>query len=154
MRYRQTVPVVFILIFLAGVTVKSQTPASAAKYYEHGASKFERGDLDGALADYTRAIEISSHLSPAKSRSLSSANAFDAAEADRIGVIDPITARAYTNRGIVRLRKDDVDGAISDLDQAIRINSGLAEAHLARGVAQRRRGDSHNCQGRGETTIA
>jgi len=56
MRYRQTVLVLFILIFLTGVTVQAQTPASADNYYQHGASKFERGDLDGALADYTRAI--------------------------------------------------------------------------------------------------
>src|SRR2546426_9808223 len=121
MRYRQTVLVVLILIFLAGVTVQAQTPASAANYYQHGASKFERGDLDGALADYTRAIEISAHLSPARrteSRSSRSAKAFDSAESDRITVIDPLTARAYTNRGIVRYRKGDVDGAISDLDQA------------------------------------
>lgn len=142
MRYRRTVLALLILILFTSVAVQGQTPASATNYYQHGSNEFERGDLDGALEDYTRAIEISSRLFPAKrsqSRVLNSANAFGSAEADGITVIDPFTARAYTNRGIVLLRKGDVDRAISDFDQAIRINSGLAEAHLARGVAQGKR---------------
>src|SRR6266851_9100260 len=144
MRYRRMVLRILILILFTSVAGHGQTPASATNYYQHGINNFERGDLDGALEDYTRAIEISSRLFPAKrspSRTPSSANAFDSAAADRITFIDPFTARAYTNRGVVLLRKGDVDGAISDFDRAIEINSGLAEAYLDRGVARRTKGD-------------
>jgi len=112
MRYRRVVLALFASILFSGVAVQTQTPASATNYYQHGINKFERGDLDGALEDYNRAIEISSRLAPAKrtdSRSLSSANALGSAEADRITVVDPFTARAYTNRGIVRYFKGDGD---------------------------------------------
>src|SRR3979409_1521913 len=66
MRYRRTVPALFVLILFASVAVQAQTPVSAANYYQHGINNFERGDLDGAFEDYTRAIEISSSLFPAK----------------------------------------------------------------------------------------
>ena len=135
MRYRRTVLTLIVLILLTGSVMQGQTPTSAVNHYQHGINNYQRGDLDGAIEDYTRAIELSSSLFPAKrsqTHLLNRANAFDAAAADHIIVIDPFTARAYTNRGIVLFRKGDLDGAISDFDQALRINSGLAEAHLAR----------------------
>jgi len=47
-----------------------------------------------------------------------------------VGAVDPFTAMAYTNRGIVRYRKGDIDGAISDVDKALRIDPGLAAVIL------------------------
>src|SRR5881396_3350802 len=102
MRYRHTLPAFFVLILFASVAVQGQTPASATNYYQHGINKFQNGDLDGALEDYTRAIEISSRLYPAKrlqSRAVNGANGFDSDAAGRITAVDPFTARAYTNRG-------------------------------------------------------
>src|ERR1700730_2084967 len=146
MRYRRIALTLFILLLCINVIVQAQTPDSAKKYYDHGARQFEKGDLDGAIEDYTRAIEISSRLNPTKrdlTGSWINTNRFDSsAEADRITVIDPFTAMAYTNRGIVRFRKRDIDGAIADLDQAIRINPGLAGAYGARGDTGRANGDS------------
>src|ERR1700730_6085826 len=145
MRYRRIGLTLFILLFV-NVLVQAQTPASAQNYYNNGIKQFEKGNLDGALEDYTRAIEISSRLAPTKrdrAVSWSNTNRFDlCAESDRITLIDPFTAWAYTNRGIVRYRKGDTAGAIADLDQAIRINPGLAETYVARGVARRTNGDS------------
>src|SRR6266498_4137805 len=146
MRYRRIGLTLFILVLCGNAIVQAQTPGSAANYYNHGLKLFEKGDLDGAIEDYTRAIEISSRLTPSKrdrAASWSNTNKFDSsAEADRITVIDPLTAMAYTNRGIARFRKGDIDGANADLDQAIRINPGLAEAYAARGVTRRASGDS------------
>src|SRR5260370_40751151 len=145
MRYRRIGLTLFILIYSSNVIVRAQTAASAANYFNHGTKLFAQGDLDGALEDYTRAIEISSRLTtPKRDRtgSWNNLNRFDSsAEADRITVIDPLTAWAYTNRGIVRYRKGDTSGAIADFDQAIRISPGLAATYLARGVARRKNGD-------------
>src|SRR5258708_40357980 len=94
MRYRQTILSLSVLILFTSVAGQGQTPASAANYYQHGIDNFERGDLDGALEDYNRAIEISSRPFRAKrsqKRTLSGANAFDSAAADRVTFIDPFT---------------------------------------------------------------
>lgn len=41
----------------------------------------------------------------------------------------------YVNRGILKLRLPDVNGAIADFDSAIRLDSGEAEAYLNKGMA-------------------
>jgi tetratricopeptide (TPR) repeat protein len=45
----------------------------------------------------------------------------------------------YVNRGIVRLRRGDADGAMRDFDEALRRDPGEAEAYLNRGSALLRR---------------
>jgi len=45
----------------------------------------------------------------------------------------------YVNRGIIRLRRNDVDGALRDFDSAVRINPNEPEAYLNRGSALLRR---------------
>jgi tetratricopeptide (TPR) repeat protein len=51
------------------------------------------GNLEGAIADYTRAIEVK-----------------------------PSLAEAYNDRGHVRSTKSGLDGALADFDRAIKIN--------------------------------
>jgi Flp pilus assembly protein TadD len=41
----------------------------------------------------------------------------------------------HVNRGILKLRKGSVDGAIADFDRAIALDSGEAEAYLNKGMA-------------------
>lgn len=48
----------------------------------------------------------------------------------------------HVNRGILRLRRGDVDSAIQDFDRAIRLDPGQAEAYLNKGVALVRRSDA------------
>lgn len=45
----------------------------------------------------------------------------------------------YVNRGILRLRRGDAEGAMSDFDEALRRDPGEAEAYLNRGSALLRR---------------
>src|SRR6478609_8687094 len=59
-------------------------------YNERGIAKGVKGDIDGAIADFTRAIEL-----------------------------DAKNAKAYTNRGIAKEVKGDVEGAIADCTRAI-----------------------------------
>src|SRR5260370_15968465 len=127
-----------ILVLCGNGFVSAQTPQRAIDYYSHGTTKCKSGELDEAIEDFTRAIQISSHLTPAPHR----LNAFTDADADKITVIDPFTADAYSNRGYVRYEKGDIDGAIADYDQALRINPGLARTYLDRGVARRIKGDA------------
>ena len=65
-----------------------------------------KGDLAGALGDFTEAIKL-----------------------------NPDYARAFADRGSVRLTQHDLDGAIADLDTAIRLDPNDAGAFMTRGNA-------------------
>jgi tetratricopeptide (TPR) repeat protein len=89
--------------------------------------------LDGAIEEYSRAIALSSRLSP---------KAAPDSEAARVTVVDPFTANAYANRGVARYRKGDFAGAKQDFDEALRIRPSLAQAYLNRAAAKHELGDT------------
>lgn len=95
----------------AGQAPKS-APRSAGGYLSRGDARWKKGNLDGAIADYTKAIEL-----------------------------DPSFAAAYFNRGAVRNRKDDSEGAMADYSKAIELNPNLADAYLYRGILRFDKGD-------------
>lgn len=74
--------------------------------FQRGVIKDEKGDVDGAIAEYTRAI-----------------------------LHDPKNNKAYNNRGHVRSQKGDVDGAIQDYTQAIAIAPDWYQPYLNRAHA-------------------
>ena len=76
---------VTLLTLLFLFSASAQTPNSAVGHYRDGASKVGKGDLDGAIEDYSRAIAISSRLGPAVTTD---------SDAAKIKVIDPFTANA------------------------------------------------------------
>src|SRR6187401_917089 len=155
MRYSR-LTVITILLVISCVDAPAQTPAAAQKYFQQGVKNFAEGNLGIAFENYSRAIEISSHLDslkPASSDPLK-ANKLTSSEAERVTVIDPFTAVAYTNRGLVRHQQNDLDGAIADFNAAIRISPGLAEAYLGRGVAYRLKGDREKALADFDRTIA
>ncbi len=75
-------------------------------YNNRGIAKKHKGDLDGAIADYDRAIQI-----------------------------NPKYDSAYNNRGSAKQDKGDLDGAIADYDRAIQINPKYDMAYKNRGLA-------------------
>src|SRR5215510_14562739 len=119
------------LLFMV-MTGWSQTPREAIEHYNRARGRYAKGDIDGAIADYTRAIEISSRLANdnRKAGFNEMASAFD-----DIRVVDPFTAFAYANRGLMRYYKGDYDGAIEDTNRAIAINPRSGEAYNNRGLA-------------------
>ena len=58
---------VLILIAWLALTANAQSYDVARDSYERGRERFRKGDFDGAINDFTRAIEISSR--PAADRS-------------------------------------------------------------------------------------
>src|SRR5215468_2684176 len=76
----------------------------AATYIDRGLAKQKKGDLDGAMADYNKAIEL-----------------------------NPKSATAYNNRGAIRSTKGDLNGALGDFNQAIRLNPNYALPYNNRG---------------------
>lgn len=102
-----------ILVFLFAVwPVRGQTLNTAADYLNRGVEKVQKGDFDGAIADYTKAIEI-----------------------------DPRYVQAYGNRGIARKAKGDLDGAIADYTKVVEIDPRDRLAYYNRGIARTAKGD-------------
>jgi len=88
----------------AAITVMGSGLAQAC----YKAAEFN-GDPRTAVAECTKALEQQA-LTPA----------------DR--------AATYINRGILRARSDDTDGALADYDTGLRINPQLAEGYIDRGA--------------------
>src|SRR5207248_2750270 len=87
-------------------------PKYTNAYMRRGASYGGKGDIDRAIADASKAIEI-----------------------------DPDNVRAYSNRGLARGRKGDVAGAIADATKAIEINPEFPAGYIVRGENLAFKGD-------------
>lgn len=92
---------------------RDQERAGFAKdYLALGNAKAQRNDFDGAIADYSKAIEYA-----------------------------PRDASAYFNRGFSRWRKGDHDGAIADYSQVIALGPRASDAYKHRAIAKESKGD-------------
>jgi tetratricopeptide (TPR) repeat protein len=95
----------------AGAVVSAQTIAKprpaitegAKTAYERGTDALKKGDLEGAIYNYTSAIKEDQNL-----------------------------AGAYSGRGAAKRLKGDYEGALADLDQSIRLNSTVQSAFYSR----------------------
>jgi tetratricopeptide (TPR) repeat protein len=85
----------------------------AEDFFIRGEEKYIKGDLQGAIKDFSQAI-----------------------------VLNPNYAEAYDGRGKARYRLGDNKGAVADLNEALRINPNYAEAYINRGNARDELGDS------------
>src|SRR6266511_2064367 len=87
----------FVLSLMLTAVAAAQTSAFAPYYNNRGLAREAKGDHDGAIADYNRAIEL-----------------------------NPKYAGAYNNRGFAKQAKGDHDGAIADYNRAIELAAKLA----------------------------
>ena len=85
---------------------------NAEFYYKRAINKAEEGDFYGAIADYSKAIEI-----------------------------NPRYSKAYNNRGNAKRSLKDYDGAIADYSKTIEINPNNGSAYKNRGIAKELIGD-------------
>jgi tetratricopeptide (TPR) repeat protein len=81
-------------------------------YFNRGRAKCGMNDFDGAIADFSKALEM-----------------------------NPKIVGAYINRGYMKFLKKDIDGAIADDTQAIELSPNDELAYLDRGRAKREKGD-------------
>jgi tetratricopeptide (TPR) repeat protein len=121
-------------------------PNSAAAHYDRGDAAREKGDLDGAIAEYTRALEVDPKYVPAyASRGAAkwAKGDLDGSIADSTRAIerDPKHAIAWYNRGGAKQAKEDFDGAIADYTRAVEIDPKYEAAYYNRGNAKLSKGD-------------
>jgi tetratricopeptide (TPR) repeat protein len=102
----------FVLSLMLPAVAAAQTSAFAPYYNKRGLAREAKGDHDGAVADYNRAIDL-----------------------------NPKDAGAYMNRGFAKQANGDVDGAIADFDRAIDLDPKQPRAYMNRGFAKQANGD-------------
>ncbi len=130
----------------ANAHLKLNNPQDAKTYYVRGLTRFDQGDLSGAVADFSKAIQTQSDYVEAYFyRGLAY---FDLREIPR-SIADYSKAialngsylDAYYNRGLVLSAMGDKPGAIADYTQVIRQDRNFAAAYNNRGVALSDLGD-------------
>jgi tetratricopeptide (TPR) repeat protein len=102
----------FLLFFVVSFNSLGQT---FDEYYQSGFNKAEDGDYYGAIADFTKAIELDSNIYP---------NIF-----------------AYAGRGLAKVELKDYYGAIADFTKAIELDPNYVSAYVFRGSAKDNLGD-------------
>ena len=117
-----------ILFTLALLISFSSFGQTAQEYLNSGYDKAEAKDDYGAIADYTKAIELDPNYTLAYSnRGVSKAdlNDYYGAIADYTKAIelDPNYSNAYTNRGINKENLGDLNGACADWKKAARLGN-------------------------------
>ncbi|HXC69225.1 MAG TPA: tetratricopeptide repeat protein [Pyrinomonadaceae bacterium] len=144
MRYFR-LQLIVLLLFLA-CAAYAQEPASADDFSQRGISRFEKNDLDGAIADFTKAIDLHGH-------ELEFCFYFRGIALYRRGRLDEAIAdlskaitlkqhpRFYHDRGNLLAQKGDFDGALVDLNKAIEIDPKYAKAYGDRGIVRLMRGE-------------
>jgi lipoprotein NlpI len=117
----------------------TQNPAEDS--FNSGQAKQAKGDLDGAIADYSHAIEISPKVVAGyfhRGNAKVAKGDFDGAIADYDSVVelDPKNVYAYNNRGLTKQAKGDSDGAIADYNRALELDPKNTYAYNNRGLVK------------------
>jgi tetratricopeptide (TPR) repeat protein len=122
-------------------------PKDAEGYITRGNIRGHNGDVNGAIADFGRAIELDSKSAGAYySRALARRDKrdFDGAIADFNHAIElkPNDHEYYNERGIAKRGKADNDGAIADYSKSIELDPKNAEfAYFNRALAKNSKED-------------
>jgi tetratricopeptide (TPR) repeat protein len=125
---------------------EKESAASVEDFFNRAGVKKAAGDLEGAIADYDRAIQLDpKDAAIYNNRGLAkqAKGNLDAAIVDfnRAIQLNPKDAVACSNRGNAKRDKGDLDGAIADYNRAIRFDPKYAYAYYDRGLAKKQKSD-------------
>lgn len=112
-------------------TIRIQ-PDFASAFINRGNARRAKGDIEGALQDYSDAIRIQPDADAFMNRGLMCHDQGDLNGAlldfNKAIYLNPEDSDAFYNRGNTRRDLGDLGGALSDYTSAIRLNSNFAEA--------------------------
>jgi tetratricopeptide (TPR) repeat protein len=126
----------------------SSTPEQSGEdLVNRGIEKGKGGDLDGAIADFTRAIELNPkddapYYNRAQAKWLKKDSGGAIADYTRAIELGSTNPAAYNNRANARAENNDRDGAIADYTRAIELKPNYARAYYNRAVAKKEKGDT------------
>jgi lipoprotein NlpI len=128
------------------LTRENETPGNrATAYNDRGIAHASKGEVDRAIADYGRALELNPKLAEAyynRGIAYHGQGEVDRAIADygRALELNPSYA-SYNNRGAAYRSKGEYDLAIADYGRALELSPKLAEAYNNRGIAYASKGE-------------
>src|SRR5213592_1174719 len=135
----------------ATAAAKPSSAASAAEESDEdlvnrGIEKGKNGDLDGAIADFDRAIKLNPkddapYYNRAQARRLKKDTPGAIADYTRAIELGSTNPAAYNNRGNARAEKNDRDGAIADYTRAIELKPDYARAYYNRATTKKEKVD-------------
>lgn len=118
----------------------------APLFNNRGAARAAQGDVDGAIDDYSRAVELDPLLAQAYSNrgnALTKQGRYQDAidDYDQALNLAGDVAAIYCNRGLTRRLLGDLEGSLQDLETAISLDGRFGPSYLARGGIRAVRGD-------------
>lgn len=128
-----------VLLLLTASVTQAQDPVSAEGFSQRGIARFEKNELEGAIADFTRVIELNG-------QQLEFCYYFRGIALYRLGRLDEAIAdlgkaitlkqhpRFYGDRGNLLAQKGDLAGALADLNRAIELQPKSAKFYGDRGL--------------------
>jgi tetratricopeptide (TPR) repeat protein len=133
------------LLVMVSVFLTACGLSEAETKYNSGTDKFNKKDIDGALADFNEAIRLDPNLAVAymnRGAVYLSKGDYDKGIEDSTKALDLKLSRtedqatAYSNRGAAYAAKGDHAKALADAEEAIKIKSDHASGYLVRGLAK------------------
>jgi tetratricopeptide (TPR) repeat protein len=116
--------------------------SDASAYFNRATTRYDLGDRQGAIADYTEVLRIHPNDAAYNNRALARYDLGDLQGAiedlNQAVQTNPSLYVAYCNRGFVRSEMGDKLGAIEDYTIALQINPDYSTAYFYRGLARTR----------------
>lgn len=111
-------------------------PPDFSFYQKRGDAAMAKGEVDGAIADFTKSIEMNAKSSDAywsRASAYLAKNSIDLAIADLDKVVElkPDSSVAYARRGEVLEKKGSVDKALVDYNKAVSLDASNESAKTA-----------------------
>jgi tetratricopeptide (TPR) repeat protein len=128
------------------VVYENKTTLNTAEEYfysalNNGIEKYNKGDYQGAIADFSKVIDINPNYSDTYNKRGSAKGNLDdiqGAMADfSIAIqLDPNNSDAYKSRGVAKAKLGDYRGAIADYSKAIELESNNSDFYDGRAVSK------------------
>jgi tetratricopeptide (TPR) repeat protein len=125
------------------------TPDRWSAHYNQGITYLQKGKLDKAISEFSKALELNSRIAKVyynRGLAYGKKGQYDNAISDNNKAIElnPKYAWAYYNRGLAYSNKGQLDKAISDYTKAIEIDPMIDRAYYNRGLAYHDKGQYDN----------
>src|SRR5262249_20927556 len=127
-----------IVISCAALYAWAQAPRTAQEFYDRGKLRHKQGNREGAIADFSRAIEIMSQVQQDSGSGRDDRRDKRNPETkiysfDKVTVVDPRAAAIFAYRCLVRYELGALEEALADCNAAIARNPRTMEAYHNRG---------------------